>query len=302
MKYKESLNNYGLTQEAENTSMSPEEMREAKGVQAEMNYEECIRKTRSETQCTKQYEAELKTAEMDYLKENSQAARQYADEEYNKCTAENPGSRGQIYCASKNKEILNEVGLTNEADSILNDPADKRIAKEVQAEKDYNACIQARKSDTSCKKEYASAKQDAQLEYYRTAEPNQARAEIDRAYWSCVGNGENIPTVRAKCSQQRDTTLRQAGLDTSVPVSQKPGTEQATGPKIILDYTDRMPGEYETDRRVNEYIDQTLSGGGTIPSENSETNSSELSDPADDIYRGIDSEQTQTDNRMTGMQ
>lgn len=274
---KDALEYAGRTDLAEEVDMSSQDKRTAKEVQAEMNYDECMKKTKSAQQCTKQYEAERKTAEMDYLKENPTEANSYADNEHAKCISENPGSRGSAYCAAKKKEILNEVGLTNEADSILNDPADKRIAKEVQAEKDYNACIQARKSDTACQKEYVNATEDAKLEYYR-AEPEKGREEIDRSYWSCVGNGENIPTVRAKCSQQRDTMLMRSGLDTSVPVSQKPGTEQA------IDYTDRMPGEYEIDRRVNEYMDQTLSGGGTIPSENSETNSSELSDPADDIY------------------
>ena len=107
-----------------------------------------------------------------------EAAKKDADVEYEKCTASNPGPRGEAYCASKTKETLENAGLKDQADSILSDPQDQRVAKEVQAEKEYDACLRSGKSDSTCQANYMKATDAAKLEYYR-ADPDKAKQEIN---------------------------------------------------------------------------------------------------------------------------
>ena len=215
MKYKESLKENGLDTDADSVEMSPEENREAKEVQAEQDYNECIQQTKSEATCSKQLDKAYEEAKQDYYKENPEAAKKDADVEYEKCTASNPGPRGEAYCASKTKETLENAGLKDQADSILSDPQDQRVAKEVQAEKEYDACLRSGKSDSTCQANYMKATDAAKLEYYR-ADPDKAKQEINADYEKCKSaTGGSYGTELAKCNQQRDTMLKRAGLSTA---------------------------------------------------------------------------------------
>ena len=215
MKYKESLNDVGLKEDANAVTMSPEEERAAKEVQAEQDYDECIKRTKSEATCSQQLDKAYDEAKKDYYKENPELAKKEVTNEYEKCTAQNPGTRGEAYCKSEAKKTLDDAGIPD--DSIQMHPEETRMAKEVQAEKDYYACVNKGNSDATCQKNYTDATRDAKLEYYR-AEPDKAREEIEADYSRCRSQvGGNSAQGIADCNQSRSSMLQQAGLEDTAP-------------------------------------------------------------------------------------